>query len=195
MTSRNLDLYLPEFDRIEKKYHWTYFKPRWREQKGYGLFAARNIAAGTCFPYFGKTLEAKNFVLLHQENERKGKKIPHRVAYVLEGTKNTYYDAYPPLDQYNLFLGAFLNEPSPKEKSNCIFLGVYKETYSLVLVIKDLKRHEELLISYGSRYKRNYKVGKKAEVPKQFPRSYCYLSEKERKKINKLFLLINKSVS
>lgn len=52
----------------------------------------------------------------------------------------------------------FLNEPSPGENCNCAFFFDTESTRMYVRTVQQIEQGEELMLSYGSHFKREYEV-------------------------------------
>lgn len=179
MTSKNLKIILPSLNEETKQYRWPLVTvKKTANKKGLGLFAKKYIAAGTCFPYFGK---------VYRDMKKLNKYLklyPHKWKYLMEQKNQAiYFDADPKWDTNNLFLMGRVNEPGRKEESNSTFLSVIKFPCVLLLVFKDVRPQEEILTNYGGYYQRGYPRGRISAVPKQFPKSRCYLNKETMSKI------------
>ena len=153
-TTKNLNLILPSYNVKTQKYTWPLLKVNKTKTKGLGLFAKTSIPAGTCFPYFGQIYNEIQYIDLVKKNSN----VMNRWHYLIENN-DIYIDAHPKGDRKNLYLLGTINEPDPNETSNCWFLNIRDIPFVVVLVFENLGPGEELLIYYGSEFKRNYMIG------------------------------------
>jgi hypothetical protein len=131
----------------------------------WGVVATEPMAKGSRFEYFGKTLDKAEF----DELKKKGKDIPHRLAYVVQVSKTKYIDAYyekaDSIGGRGKWIGAKVNEPEAGDRPNCKLVVYRGKPY--VGAIRDILIGEELTMNYGSSYKRaGYSKSKKKEKGK-----------------------------
>jgi hypothetical protein len=130
-------------------YEWEHLEIKEQPNKStkgkinFGLFAKEDIPAGNYFRYWGEYIT---------KDERKRREEEGRSCYILTlGNYQTRIDANPSLPFPDLMnIAAYLNEPNKNEKKNCELIG------RDVKIIKTIKKGEELLVSYGDEYKRDY---------------------------------------
>jgi hypothetical protein len=112
--------------------------------KGHGVFAATNIRKNTLIPILGRNLSLKI------ADDGTPTNINKEHIWTNAGDKQTaimgtQYGS--PIGNKNASIAMVINEPSPFESPNTIFTTAFESYF--VLVVKDIKRGEQLLISYG----------------------------------------------
>lgn len=132
-----------------------------------GLYARASLPVGTCIPIFGLRLSEAQFEQYHD-----GDVMPY-VRYIVRKRSSKYHVLL--LDSSNQFylgrsiIGA-INEPQDRKKPNCVWKGDF------VVVAQRIQPGDQLTISYGPAYVRDYPVNrwvtKKCEYPElsRFPR-------------------------
>jgi hypothetical protein len=79
----------------EGKWKWKEVAAMKFENNSLGVFAQQDLPKGSKFEYFGTELTKKEKDDLVAEEEAKGaKRIPHRLAYIVQLSANRYVDAY-----------------------------------------------------------------------------------------------------
>jgi len=153
---------------------------------GYGLFANRDLPAGTMIgPYgFGLKMHVRKFELLDPEIR---KKIDRYAISVKDGNDPPELYAIDPTNSAGEYVPTpqnmcpAANEPPPGVAANCRYVPKYlgmdgepleeleipdknRPLDQWIMVCQDLKRGEELLVYYSDEYSRDYPAGSPASV-------------------------------
>jgi SET domain-containing protein len=123
--------------------HLLTVEPSKIRNAGLGCFAAVFIPAGTIIgPYKGK------YMTLRQRNDIMNG------AYIWKINENRFVDAIDHIKNNPLRYVNGTKTPLQKNRTNCAvkFLGPTNKERVYYMTIKDIKKGEELLVSYGNNY-------------------------------------------
>lgn len=147
-------------------FYWPGLAVRASEQAkkaGKGVFATKELPAGTKIPILGRATTEEEFKDLEERH-----KDTH--VFGINGKEYPYVNGDPKIEPFHgvggngLYIAMMINEPSRK-KPNCIFKG------NFVQIAQTLQAGQELTISYGAGYRRvGYKVS-------QYCRRKCVYDE------------------
>lgn len=137
-----------------------------------GVFARRRLAMGTMIPILGVPLNGE------QRNQRM--REGHDQRYIWQVARDSYIDCCPGGDTTEgdperiRRIAGLINEPGPKKNPNCYAAGGF------IVLDETLKPGQELLVSYGRDYVRDYKVNERWITEKRLG-SYQLAKLKRRK--------------
>ena len=146
-----------------------------------GVIALEDIKPNTILYYEGKRIDQDEFDELVEKLEAQEPDDQKYVSYILEsGASGVYVDANPRYRPWSrtghrgMDIGGKVNEPATGETENMLFSNVTDEKgvkHPVLVAVRDIERGEELLVHYGSSYKRiGYKVGRRAKMPSWWKR-------------------------
>jgi hypothetical protein len=136
----------PTVDEKNNTYDWPDLEAKHIREKGYGVFATADIRKNTLIPILGRNLSLPPDAL--GEPDFTNINVEH--MWPQAGDKQTaimgtQYGS--PIGNKNASIAMVINEPSPFESANTIFTTAFESYF--VLVVKDIKKGEQLLIPYG----------------------------------------------
>jgi hypothetical protein len=149
-------------EKTQQGWTWPQLEVREIAGIGRGLFAAANLAAGTCIPIIGLKISNEEFTHYYDGN------IEPYVNYIIHKiTSKTYVLMIDALgkDYNGRSITGLINEPiwPDKRKPNCIWKWDY------VVVAQKIQKGQQLTISYGPSYRRAYKVNASVKSKCQYP--------------------------
>ena len=132
----------------------------------YGLVARVPLPINARLVYEGKEISESTHKLWMDTYEQD--KTKKRVAYIIHsGRTGIYVDANPKYPHSSGWLGGRVNEPSQNEIANMWLMHELRPICRPVMVTtREIAIGEELLVHYGRKYYRPYKVGKRAPRPR-----------------------------
>ena len=129
------------------------------KMKGRGLVADIDLSPNSHIFYTGSLLTKHQFQQMIENGDDVSyiMKTGHKQAPFVNGLGN---------------VGSLINEPSTGERANVIIRFTPNSPFPKLVTTKHIRRNEEILLHYGGAYKRNYRAGRRAIVPKWIRREH-----------------------
>lgn len=162
----------PKWDQKQKRFHWSALEVKDNPPKGKGVFARCYLPEGTVIPYLGHRLSAQR-IDHHYYNQEGGKRCSLDLTYLVEESASVYIDAHPRLDNKNLFIASYVNEPTRQAISNCRLMRIRKAPGVVLMVTYPILNGQELTWYYGRSYiRKGYIPGKDCDFPSYQPKKF-----------------------
>ena len=137
---------------------------------GLGVYANRNLNPWECLKVNGIPLKSKAYSQL----EKLG--LHTHIVYTNDGLIDCHprHQPWEGIGGRGFFIAGLVNEPTNK-KPNMILRGNY------YIVAQPIRKGDELLVSYGPAYHRNYSVSRYCKEKQEYPHLAIYPNRKHNK--------------
>ena len=131
-----------------------YIKKQTIKGHGMGVYATRSLTPGTEIgDYIGELLGSD------EVRRRREAKSDDSFRFEVGDDSGLYVD---PLDEHGrikfVCMVHYVNEPAPDERCNCAFFSDLITNRMYIRTVREIPADAELLVSYGTHYKREYPV-------------------------------------